>query len=178
VVHALNKIDIAAAGPTGAASGRPAPFGPPVPISALKQTGLDALLDAVVAALPVHPAYYDEETVTDRDERFFVCEIVREKIFDAYREEIPYSTTVHIVEFKEKTGKDLIRVEIVVERESQKGIIIGGKGKALKVVGEKARADIEKLLDRPVFLELRVKVREKWRDTPAWVKRFGYTRPG
>ena len=112
----------------------------------------------------------------DRDERFFVAEIIREKVFECYREEIPYSTTVRILAFEEKEGrKDRIEAEICVERDSQKGILIGGKGAALKKVGQLARKDIEELLGRPVFLELRVKVREKWRDSQVWLKRLGYT---
>jgi len=115
------------------------------------------------------------DSLSDQDERFFVAEIIREKVFECYRAEIPYSTTVHILNFAEKKGrKDVIEAEISVERESQKGILIGVKGAALKKTGQMARKDIEQFLARPVYLELRVKVRAKWRDDPLWLKRLGY----
>jgi GTPase len=180
VILVVNKADIASAERMRAIAER-AVAGPHPPvkildISALKKTGLDLLRDEIVSRLPAHPPYYPDESVTDRDERFFVAEIIREKVFECYREEIPYSTTVRILAFEEKEGrKDRIEAEICVERDSQKGILIGGKGAALKKVGQLARIDIEELLGRPVFLELRVKVREKWRDSQVWLKRLGYT---
>jgi len=180
VLLVLNKADVASADRMRTIAERSA-AGPHPPlrvlqISALNKTGLDILRDEIVSRLPVHPAYYPDESVSDRDERFFVAEIIREKVFECYREEIPYSTTVRILAFEEKAGrKDRIEAEICVERDSQKGILIGGKGAALKKVGQLARKDIEELLGRPVFLELRVKVREKWRDSSVWLKRLGYT---
>lgn len=183
VILALNKADIVPEArmleAALAASAGPHPPAAIVPVSALKRTGLDALKREIVARLPLHPPFYPEDSLSDRHERFFVAEIIREKIFERYREEIPYSTTVRILEFEEKTGrKDRIEAEISVERESQKGILIGGKGAALKKVGALARKDIEELLGRPVFLELRVKVRERWRDDDVWLGRLGYKEGG
>lgn len=145
------------------------------PISALTLEGVGDLLDSVVQELPEHPPYYPLDMVSDQSERFFVSELIREKIFQKFRQEIPYSTTVEIVEFKERDGrKDFISAEIYVERGSQKGILLGKGGRALKEIGERSRKDIEKFLRRSVFLELHVKVREKWRNDKAWLKRLGY----
>lgn len=145
------------------------------PISALNDFGVKDLVSSIAESLPLHPPYYPLDIVSEHPERFFVSEIVREKIFEMFREEIPYSTTVDIIDFKEEEGKkDVISAEIYVERDSQKGILIGSGGKALKQVGELARKDIELFLGRPVFLQIHVKVREKWRDDPLWVKRLGY----
>ena len=145
------------------------------PISALNGLGTVDLLKSIVKNLPEHPPYYPLDTVSDANERFFVSEIIREKIFHNYRQEIPYSTTVEIIEFKEGEGKkDFISAEIYVEKTSQKAILIGKNGSALKKIGEEARKDIEQFLGRKVFLELHVKVREKWRDSDAWLKRLGY----
>jgi GTP-binding protein Era len=145
------------------------------PISALNALGTADLLKSVVERLPVHPPYYPLDFVSDSSERFFVSEIIRERIFVKFRQEIPYSTTVGIIEFREQEGKkDFISAEIYVERQSQKGILIGKKGVALKEIGESARVEIEKFLGRSVFLELHIKVREKWRDSDTWLKRLGY----
>jgi GTP-binding protein Era len=145
------------------------------PISAIRSEGTEDLAGSLAGHLPVHPPYYPPDVVSEHPERFFVGEFIREKIFEQFREEIPYSTTVDILEFKEQAGrKDVIRAEIYVERDSQKGILIGKKGSALREVGEAARKDIEAFLDRKVFLELHVKVRERWRADDAWLKRLGY----
>jgi GTPase len=145
------------------------------PVSALKLIGTKELLDKLVAELPVHAPYYPTEEVSERSERFFVAELIREKIFEKFRAEIPYSAAVQIADFRELEGrKDLIQAEIFVERESQKGILIGKDGGALKEVGELARKEIEAFLGRPVYLELQVKVREQWRKKKEWLKRFGY----
>lgn len=179
VLLLLNKCDVATperrrANALRAAAG-PRPPVKTMEISALTQTGLEELKAEIAARLPRHPAYYPLDSLSDQDERFFVAEIVREKVFECYREEVPYSTTVRILAFEENPGrKDRIEAEICVERESQKGILIGGKGAALKKVGQMARTDIEEFLGRPVFLELRVKVREKWRDDRLWLGRLGY----
>jgi len=114
--------------------------------------------------------------LTDEPERFFVSEIIREKIFEQYKDEIPYSTEVLIEEFKERENrKDFISASIVVERETQKPIIIGRGGESIKWVGKLSREAIEEFLGREVFLELRVKVRNKWRSNPNMLKNFGYT---
>jgi GTPase len=145
------------------------------PISALQTDGTSELLNSVVDNLPDHPQFFPNDSISDANERFFVAEIIREKIFERFEKEIPYSATVEIVEFKEREDKkDFVSAEIYVERQSQKGILIGKNGAALKVVGESARLDIEQFLGRPIFLEMHVKVREKWRDSEAWLKRLGY----
>jgi GTP-binding protein Era len=145
-------------------------------ISALKGDGTAALLQSMRRELPVHPAYYPLDIVSEQNDRFFVSEIVREKIFLRCREEVPYSTAVDIVEFKEREeGKWFISADVYVERDSQKAILIGKKGAMLKEIGQSAREDIERFLDHPVFLELHVKVRQKWRDDEQWLRRLGYS---
>lgn len=160
-----------------------------IPASALTGENLDDVIQTVVRYLPEHPAFYNAETLTEQSERFFVAEIIREKAFERLREEVPYAVTVDILEFKERgeenthTGegvrgkskaKDFISAEIFVEKDSQKGIVIGRGGKMLKEIGERSRKDIEEFLGRPVFLELHVKVRPNWRDDEKWLKRLGY----
>ena len=146
-----------------------------IPISALKADGLDKLRQLLIDNLPVGFPFYPPDTITDQPERFFVAEIIREKIFQKYGEEIPYSTTVTVEEFKERDqGKDYIRAVIYVERNSQKGIIIGKQAVALKRVGQVAREEIELFLGRPVYLELFVKVKEKWRQKEAILRELGY----
>lgn len=146
-----------------------------IPISALLKFSISNVVDAIVENLPIGPKYFPDDQLTDEHERFFVSEIIREKIFEIYKEEIPFSTEVLIEEFSENEGrKDFILASIVVERETQKPIIIGKKGEAIKKVGKYAREAIEELLGRPVFLELRVKVRPKWRSDERLLNSFGY----
>lgn len=148
-----------------------------IPVAALLKANVNEVAEQIKEYLPENPKFYPEDNVSNETERFFVSEIIREKIFELYKDEIPYSAEVLIADFTEKEErKDLIRAEIVVERESQKGIIIGKKGAAIKRLGETARFDIEKFLDRPVFLDLRVKVRTKWRSDENMLKSFGYNR--
>jgi GTP-binding protein Era len=146
-----------------------------IPISALKNNGVDIVKKCIVNYLPVVEKLYPEDTLTEMPEKFFVSEIIREKIFMLYGKEIPYSTDVMIEEFREgQNSKDFIRAAILVERPSQKSILIGKKGEALKRVGETARKDIEAFLDRKVFLELWVKVKEDWRKNKSVLKSLGY----
>jgi len=149
-----------------------------VPISALKLDGVDLLLDLIVKYLPEGDPLYPEDYLTDRPERFFVAGIIQEKIFQYYRQEIPYATAVEIDEFVEQDpehgGKDYIRAIIYVEHDSQKGILIGKGGEALKRVGTQARLEIEQFLGRPVHLELWVKVRKNWRKDVNFMRRLGY----
>lgn len=146
-----------------------------VPISALQSDGLSELKKILKPYLPMNVPFYPPDYLTEQPERFFVAEIVREKIFRKYGEEIPYSTTVMIDEFKERENrKDFIRATIYVERDSQKGILIGKKGQALKAVGQAARHDIEKFIQRSVYLELHVSVRQKWRQNDNALRDFGY----
>ena len=145
-----------------------------IPVSALKND-LGGLLDTILKRLPQGPQYFPDDQLTDQPERFVVSEIIREKIFLSCREEIPYSTTVDIVEFKEReAGKWFVSADVIVERDSQKGIVIGKQGAMLKKIGHLARHEIENFLDHPVFLELHVRVREKWREKDEWIKRLGY----
>lgn len=149
-----------------------------IPISATLSFNLNRVIEEILEYLPEGPKYFPDDIASDEKERFFVSEIIREKILELYQEEIPYSCEVYISDFLEKEGrKDLIRAEIIVERESQKGIIIGKQGAAIKKLGETARRDIEKFLEREVFLDLRVKVREKWRNDEKMLKYFGYSKP-
>ncbi|HEX7320429.1 MAG TPA: GTPase Era [bacterium] len=146
-----------------------------IALSALTGTGVEGLLSKLCDLLPENPFLYPEDDISDSPVRFFVAEIIREKIFQKFKEEIPYSTCVQIEEYKEhEEGKDLIRAVIYVERESQKGILIGKKGIALKRIGEAARKDIEVLIDHPVYLELWVKVKEQWRKDKKFLKEIGY----
>jgi GTP-binding protein Era len=151
-------------------------FADVIPISALKGENLPDLLRTIEGYLPVHPPFYPVENISEQPERFFAAELIREKIFQQFREEVPYSTAVEIIEFKERErGKTYISADIIVERDSQKGIIIGKGGAALKTVGRRARTDIEAMVGHPVFLELHVKVREKWRESESLLKKFGYS---
>ncbi|MBI5648428.1 MAG: GTPase Era [Ignavibacteriae bacterium] len=150
------------------------PFKAVVPISALENDGVDAVIAELVPLLPAHPALYPDDVLSDQPERFFVSEIIREKIFETFRQEVPYATEVFIAEYTEKNGVDVIAADILVERESQKRILIGKGGSAIKDIGTRARVDIEQFLDRKVYLELHVKVREGWRNNSEWVRRLGY----
>jgi GTP-binding protein Era len=151
------------------------PFHKLIPVSAIKKDGLEELEREMQALLPLHPPFYDPEVLTEQPERFFAAEFIREQIFLHFHEEIPYSTEVQIEEFRERDkGKDLIIAVIYVERDSQKGIIIGKKGIAIKEIGMKSRKVIEHFLNRQVFLELRVKVSKNWRKSEEQIRRFGY----
>lgn len=143
-------------------------------VSALKAIATNNLFDKILELLPVHPPYFPDDIVSDKTERFFVSEIIREKIFIHYYEEIPYSIEVQVEEFKEKQDIIVIKVKIFVLRESQKNIIIGRKGEMIKKIGMEARKDIEKFLQKKVFLELFVKVKKNWRNDKNILKKFGY----
>ncbi|WP_207429086.1 GTPase Era [Pedobacter sp. SYSU D00535] len=143
-------------------------------ISALKEYNTRAVMEFILENLPEHPAYYEKDTLTDRNERFFVSEIIREKIFKLYEKEIPYSTEVIITSFKEMDNINRISAEIIVERDSQKNILIGKSGEMMKKVGTYARKDIEEFLQKKIFLELFVKVIPDWRSKKNYLKRFGY----
>ncbi len=152
------------------------PFHSLIPVSALKGDGLTNLLTEFLAVLPWHPPYYDADTLTDKPEKFFVAELIREQIFLYFGAEIPYCTEVLIEEFKEREGrKDYIRAVIFTERDSQKAILIGKKGSALGKIGLRARGEIEKFLQREIYLELRVKVRKNWRRDEVQLRQFGYS---
>jgi GTPase len=145
-----------------------------VPVSAKTGQGIDALLPALLEMMPVHPPFFPKDEFTDRTERFFASEIIREKIFLTYEQEIPYSTEVSITSFKEEA--DIIRISATIycERDSQKGIIIGKAGSSLKKVGMAARKDMEKFFAKKIFLETHVKVADNWRKEKFKLKQFGY----
>ena len=146
-----------------------------IPVSALKQDGIDILMKRICDYLAPGPKYYPDDIITDQLERFMVSEIIREKAAEMTEEEIPHSIAVEVIEWKEReNGIILIMSNIYVERDSQKGIIIGKGGRMLKSIGTAARADIEKLLNTKVFLELWVKVKKDWRDNRKILKELGY----
>jgi len=145
-----------------------------IPISALEKFNVSSVFNRILEALPEGPPYYDKDVLTDRTERFFVSEIIREKIFRNYKKEVPYSVEVGIEEFKEEENIIRIKSVIIVSRDSQKGIIIGKGGDALKKVGSRARIDIEKFFGKKVFLEMFVKVEKDWRDSDRLLREFGY----
>ena len=145
-----------------------------VPVSALNRFNMDGVLDAIVARLPEGEPYYPKDTLTDRPLRFFASEIIREKILLNYQKEIPYSVEIAIEEYREEPTIDRIAATIYVARESQKAILIGRRGEMLKKVGTAARIDLEKFLDKKVFLQLFVKVSDNWRDSDKQLRRFGY----
>ena len=145
-----------------------------IPISALEKANIDYLLQRLVALIPLSPPYFDKEALTDKTERFFVSELVREQILLNYKKEIPYSVEVDVEEFKEEEDIIRIRAIIYVARDSQKGILIGHKGSMLKRVGIGARKQLEAFFSKQVHLETFVKVKKNWRDNDLQLKRFGY----
>ncbi len=144
------------------------------PISALRKFNVDNLYKRIIELIPESPPFFDKDALTDKSERFFVSEIIREKILRFYQKEIPYSVEVVVEEFKDKGSRVDIHAVIHVARESQKGIIIGHQGKALKKLGTEARRDIETFVAKKVFLQLFVKVSKDWRDQDNFLKNFGY----
>lgn len=146
-----------------------------VPVSALTNFNVGGLFDLILSLLPLGEPYYPKDALTDKTMRFFASEIIREKIFLTYDKEIPYSIEVSIEEYKEEPNIDRISAMLYVSRESQKGIVIGHKGIMLKRVGTAARIELEKFLGKKVFLEMRVKVGDDWRNNDKMLKNFGYT---
>ncbi|KAH9711317.1 GTPase ERA-like [Citrus sinensis] len=146
-----------------------------IPVSAKYGHGVEDIRDWILTKLPLGPAYYPKDIVSEHPERFFVGEIIREKIFMQYRNEVPYACQVNVVSYKTRpTAKDFIQVEIVVEKNSQKIILIGKGGKALKLLATAARLDIEDFLQKKVYLEIEVKVKENWRQDEGLLKHYGY----
>jgi GTPase len=177
VIIALNKIDLtnqADLEKTVESWYLAFPQSPVIPLSALNNFNLDALLNAILERLPEGPPYFPKDQLTDKFERFFASEIIREKILFHYKKEIPYSVEIEIESFSEEKNITRIRALIHVARESQKGIIIGHNGNMLKRVGTEARKDMEDFFRKKIFLELYVKVTKDWRDKPLVLKRFGY----
>lgn len=145
-----------------------------IPVSALNNFNIDVIEKWVLEFLPVHPPYFNSEDITDRSERFFVNEIIRNNALKIYSEEIPYSLEVLTLSFKEDEKIIRISCEIIVEKQSQKGIIIGNKGETIKRLGIKSRKDLEEFFQKQIFLETFVKVRPDWRNNPLMLKQFGY----
>lgn len=172
----LNKMDLLKKDELEAVKARCEAWGKAlvVTVSAMQQKGIKELLERIVAFLPESEPFYPEDTLTDKSTRFFVAEMIREKIFQLFEEEIPYHTTVVVSQFQEKQTLVKISAEIVVTRETQKAIILGEKGKSIRQLGTLARRDIEKFLGQKVFLELFVKVRNKWRDNDTYLREYGY----
>ena len=150
-------------------------FAEVIPVSALKRQNLDDLLATIIRTLPEQPAFYPNDILSEQPERFFVAEFIREAVFEQFREEVPYSTAVEIRDFRERdAGAAYIAADIIVERDSQKGILIGRNGASLKAVGEVSRRQIEAFISRRVFLDLHVKVRDGWRQDERALNRLGY----
>ena len=145
-----------------------------IPASATEKFNIDKIFDKIMELLPENPPYFPKDELTDKSMRFFVSEIIREKILLHYQKEIPYSTEVVVESYKEEDGIDKISVMIYTERESQKAIIIGHEGKSLKKVGSEARKDIEEFTGKKCFLQLHVKVLKDWRNSENALRRFGY----
>ncbi len=143
-------------------------------ISALRKKGVDELLSLILSYLPEGAPFYEDDNLSDLPTKFFVGELIREKIFYLYQDEIPYHAAVLVTEFKEKQTLTKIGADIILQRETQKGIVLGVGGKMIKELGTQARKDIEEFLGRKVFLELFVKVRPKWRDNELQLKEYGY----
>jgi len=144
------------------------------PISALHDFNVQMVYDKIVELIPEHPQYFEEGELTDRPLRFFISEMIREKILKNYHQEIPYSCEVVVVEYKDEDRIVRIKAEIMVARETQKGIIIGHQGKMLKRTGTQSRLELEKYLQKKIYLELFVKVDKNWRDKDDTLKKYGY----
>ncbi|QKT02398.1 GTPase Era [Ectothiorhodospiraceae bacterium 2226] len=149
-----------------------------IPLSAQSGRNVEVLLEEVEALLPVQPPIYPEDQLTDRSERFFASEIIREKLMRQLGQELPYAVTVDVEAFREEKGTLFIRAVVVVERDSQKAIVIGKGGERLKKVGRQAREDMERLFGQKIYLELWVKVREHWADDERALRQLGYTDEG
>ena len=177
LIVAINKIDLSNQHDLEQKAGlweKRFPGAPVIPVSALEKFNLDILLSAIISKLPEGAPYFPKDQLTDKYERFFASEIIREKILLNYQKEIPYSAEVEIESFREEESIIRIRALIHVIRESQKGIVIGHKGEKLKKTATEARIDMEDFFGKKVFLEMYVKVTKDWRDKPAELKRFGY----
>jgi len=177
VILVINKIDVAQQDKVKKTSellNNRFNFSDAVCISALTGEGVPGLLDTIGSYLPEGPPFYPKDMLSEHPVRFFVAELVREQLFLQYHEEIPYSCTVEVVNYEERDDLDYINAEIIVNRKSQKGMLIGKGGRAIKNLGMAARESIEEFVGNKVFLDLHVKVREKWREKENWVRNLGY----
>jgi GTP-binding protein Era len=177
VIPVLNKTDLlppAALDSTLTAVATAFEVGPLTPLSALRGDGVAALLDRLESLLPAGPQLYPEDMVAEQPERFFAAEYIREAAFGQLEDEVPYAVSVAIEEFREQPGRTYIGATLYVERDSQKGIVIGRGGTRLRTIGTLARQQLELFLEAPVFLDIRVKVRPDWRRKERDLKEFGY----
>ena len=177
VLLVINKIDLSNQEEVGRCMKQWAEILPKaeiIPISALERFNVDSVFKRILELLPESPPYFEKDALTDKSERFFAGEMIREKILLHYKQEVPYAVEVEIESFTEEPGLLRIRANIYVERESQKGILIGNAGNALKKVGRESRLDMESFFQKKVFLELRVKVKKDWRNNERFIKEFGY----
>ncbi len=177
IILIVNKIDLDKGGQTESKIAEwesKLKFKEVLPVSALNGNGVEMVFQSILKLLPIHPAFFPKDSLTDKPEKFFASEIIREKIFINYKKEVPYSTEVEIETFHEDEDIIHIRAIIYVERRSQKGILIGHKGSMLKKVGTAARIDMEKFFQKKIFLETYVKVAEDWRKKSRTLKGFGY----
>ena len=177
ILMLLNKIDLAEQDFVAQEMerwGAELPNADLLPISALNNFNLDKIKTKIVEMLPVSPPYYDKDAITDKSERFFIEEIIREKILKHYKKEIPYSVQIEVEEFFEEEEIIKIRAIIYVIRESQRGIIIGHKGQGIKRIGTEARRELERFLGKQIYLETPVKVKKNWRNDDRQLKQFGY----
>lgn len=178
VVLGLNKIDLVDTKyllPMIEALGKFHPFKAIIPLSALKKNGTDELIQELSSCLPFSPPFYPTDEISDQQVRFFVAEIIREKVFELYSDEIPYSSHVEIEQYKvRKKGQVYIEAVVLVEKDSQKGIVIGKGGDAIKRVGQSARRDIEAFIDSKVYLQLYVRVAPDWRKKENQLRKLGY----
>lgn len=149
-------------------------FSEVVYISALTGEGVPNLMEVIYDNIKPGPPFYPKDMLSEQPVRFFVAELIREQLFVQFQQEIPYSSTVDVIQYDEREDMDYINAEIIVNRNSQKGILIGKGGKAIKELGKKSREAIEDFINKKVFLDLHVKVRDKWRDNPNMVRNFGY----
>ena len=177
VILVINKIDTAEPRETEALAeslNSSYRFDDTVFLSALTGEGVDRLMEVIYGHLKPGPPFYPKEMLSEQPVRFFVAELVREQLFVQFEQEIPYSCTVDVIQYDEREDLDYINAEIIVNRKSQKGILIGKGGKAIRELGKKSREAIEDFIGKKVFLDLHVKVRDKWRDNPNMVRNFGY----
>lgn len=177
VLLVINKIDLSNQEQVEAAMetwNQVLPAAEKIPVSALENFNVDFVFNRILHHLPESPPYYPKDALTDKSERFIAGEMIREKILIQYKQEIPYAVEVEIESFKEENRLIRIYAVIFVEREGQKGILIGNEGKAMKRVGREARIDMESFFNKKVFLELKVKVKKDWRNNERQIKKFGY----
>ncbi|MFW6157199.1 MAG: GTPase Era [Balneolaceae bacterium] len=150
------------------------PFDDVALVSALSGQGVSELMQTISDRLPAGPPYYPKDMLSEQPVRFFVSELIREQLFNQFQQEVPYSSTVEVIQYDERDDLDYIHAEVIVNRKSQKGILIGKGGKAIKELGKQSRKAIEDFVGKKVYLDLHVKVREKWRDNPNMIRHLGY----